>query len=298
MRTEQEMLGLILGTARSDERIRAVIMNGSRTNPNAPRDPFQDYDIVYIVSDVASFRQDRELITRFGDLMILQLPEDMQDPPGHADGSFAFLMQFMDGNRIDLGIFTLAQWQEQPRDSLSVLLLDKDGVIEPFPPPSERSYLPQPPTAKAFFNCCNEFWWVSPYVAKGLWREEIVYAKWMHDEVLRGEELMKMLGWHIGIQTGFRVNPGKMGKYFQKYLEPELWELLLKTYADAGYEHTWDAFFATCGLFRRVAVSVAEHFGFDYPFEDDRRVTAHLEYVRSLPRNATELYSSEEHFAG
>ncbi len=31
MRSEQEMLDLILTTAREDERIRAVIMNGSRT---------------------------------------------------------------------------------------------------------------------------------------------------------------------------------------------------------------------------------------------------------------------------
>ena len=56
MRTEQQMLDLILETARCDERIRAVIMNGSRTNPNAPRDPFQDFDIVYIVTDGGPFR--------------------------------------------------------------------------------------------------------------------------------------------------------------------------------------------------------------------------------------------------
>jgi aminoglycoside 6-adenylyltransferase len=46
----------------------------------------------------------------------------------------------------------------------------------------------------------------------------------------------------------------------------------------------------TCTLFRKTAIPVAEHFGFEYPFEDDRRVTAHLEYVRSLPREAMEIY--------
>jgi aminoglycoside 6-adenylyltransferase len=35
MRSEQEMFDLILSTARTDPRIRAVIMNGSRANPNA-----------------------------------------------------------------------------------------------------------------------------------------------------------------------------------------------------------------------------------------------------------------------
>ena len=290
MRTEQEMLDLIIETARCEERIRAVIMNGSRANPNAPRDPFQDFDIVYIVTEVSSFRQDRDWIKRFGDLMIMQLPEDMQDPPASDDGQFGYLMQFMDGNRIDLGIFTFSQWKEHGKDSLSVLLLDKDGIIEPFPPASETDYLPKPPTAKAFSDCCNEFWWVSPYIAKGLWRQEILYAKCMHEEVVRDAELMKMLKWHIGVKTDFKVNPGKLGKYFQRYLEPELWDTLLKTYADASYENTWEALFATCDLFRKVAIPLAEHFGFEYPFEDDRRVTAYLQHVRWLPKNAREIY--------
>ena len=42
MRTEQEMMDLIMDVAKKDERIRAVYMNGSRTNPNATKDIFQD----------------------------------------------------------------------------------------------------------------------------------------------------------------------------------------------------------------------------------------------------------------
>lgn len=51
MRSEQEMYELIIGTARADERIRAVYINGSRTDKNAPKDIFQDYDIVYAVCE-------------------------------------------------------------------------------------------------------------------------------------------------------------------------------------------------------------------------------------------------------
>ena len=65
MRSEQEMLELIVDTARNDERIRAVILNGSRANPNAPRDIFQDFDVVYIVTDVVSFSYDYEWIKIF-----------------------------------------------------------------------------------------------------------------------------------------------------------------------------------------------------------------------------------------
>lgn len=55
MRSEKEMFDLILGVAKQDERIRAVYMNGSRANPNAKKDIFQDYDIVYVVKETASF---------------------------------------------------------------------------------------------------------------------------------------------------------------------------------------------------------------------------------------------------
>lgn len=289
MRSEQEMLELIVDTAKRDERIRAVIMNGSRANPNAPQDVFQDFDIVYIVTDVAPFKNNYEWIERFGEIMILQMPEDMQDPPPSNDGSFAYLMQFTDGNRMDLGIYPVAKLDEMSRDSLSLLLLDKDGIIEPFAPPNESDYLPRPPTAKAFSDCCNEFWWVCPYVAKGLWREEIIYAKHMLDQVVR-EQLMRVLVWHIGVKTQFSRNPGKLGKYFQQYLEPKFWNMLQKTYADTDYDNTWAALFTMCNLFREVALAVAEHFGFDYPHDDDKRVSAHLEHVRFLPKDATEIY--------
>jgi aminoglycoside 6-adenylyltransferase len=198
-------------------------------------------------------------------------------------------MQFTDGNRIDLGIYPLGKLNELVKDSLSLVLLDKDGIAGLLPPASEGDHLPKPPTAKAFSDCCNEFWWVCPYVAKGLWRGQIIYAKHMLDQVVR-EQLMKMLAWHIGIQTRFSRNPGKLGKYFQHYLEPELWNLLQKTYADASYENTWEALFTMCDLFRRVAVPIAGLFGFDYPVDDDRRVSAHLEHVRALPKDATEMY--------
>ena len=289
MRNEQEMFELIVNTARNDDRIRAVIMNGSRANPNAPRDIFQDYDIVYVVTDVAALKNDPNWIDQFGELMIMQLPDQMLDPPPDDNDSFAYLMQFSDGNRIDLTLFPLTKPDRLCKDGLSILLMDKDGIINPFPPPNESDYLPKPPTSKQYADCCNEFWWVCPYVAKGLWREEIIYAKSMADQYVR-EQLMKMLVWNIGVNTRFSQNPGKFGKFFKKYLEPELWGMLQNTYADAGYDSTWEALLTMCDLFRLTATAVAAHFGFEYPHADDQRVSAYLNHVRNLPKNPKEIY--------
>jgi len=289
MRSEQEMLDLIIDTARKDERVRAVIMNGSRINPNAPKDFFQDYDVVYLVTEKCSFLADPGWIKVFGELMILQLPDEMSDPPPEGKDVYGYLMQFADGNRIDLSLFPVSKLDKLEDDSLTLTLLDKDGILPRFDTPNDSGYLPKPPTAKKFFDCTNEFWWCSPYVAKGLWRHEIVYAKHMLDLYVR-EQLDKMLAWYIGIRTDYKESPGKMGKYFEKFLEPELWQMLLRTYSDADYDHTWDALLAMGELFRRVAIRVAEHYGFTYPHGDDQRVSNHLRHVRHLPQDAQEMY--------
>ena len=104
MRSESEVLDLIVNTARDDDRIRAVILNGSRANPGSPRDIFQDFDIVYIVTDVVSFTADAHWIERFGEMMVLQMPDDMRDPPPDKNDGFAYLIQFTDGNRIVLSL--------------------------------------------------------------------------------------------------------------------------------------------------------------------------------------------------
>ncbi len=103
-------------------------------------------------------------------------------------------------------------------------------------------------------------------------------------------QLTKMLAWQIGVKSGFTSNPGNLGKHFQRHLEPETWEMLLKTYSDASVDHTWDALEAMCCLFRITAIQVAEHCGFDYPQGDDARVRAYLKHIRSLPRDAKTIY--------
>ncbi|MGW8959208.1 aminoglycoside 6-adenylyltransferase [Paenibacillus sp. NPDC055715] len=175
MRSEHEMLHTILQFAQEDEQVRAVIMNGSRANPHAPQDIFQDYDVVFLVSSVDSFVQDRRWINSFGELIIMQTTDENMKPVPISHDRFAFLMLFTDGNRIDLTLYPADNIANLERDSLSVLLLDKDGLVEPFPPPSLQDYMTLPPTFQTFANSCNEFWWVSTYVAKGLWRQELPY---------------------------------------------------------------------------------------------------------------------------
>jgi len=50
------MLELIVGFAEADERIRVVLLNGSRTNPTAPKEPFRGYDVASFVTDAEPYK--------------------------------------------------------------------------------------------------------------------------------------------------------------------------------------------------------------------------------------------------
>ncbi|MEC0371320.1 aminoglycoside 6-adenylyltransferase [Paenibacillus chibensis] len=290
MRTQSEMMDLILNVAAKDERIRAVGMNGSRTNPNAPADPFQDYDIVYLVTEMDTFLQNPSWVEVFGDRIIMQTPEEMSMFPPTLGDRFSYLMLFTDGNRIDLMLVPMSEKETYCReDKLTVILLDKDQALPEVAVPTDVDYWVGRPSAAFFADCCNEFWWVSTYVAKGLWRKEFLYAQDHLQKVMR-PMLIQMLEWQVGIQTDFSVSTGKNGKYLQNYLTKQSWNELLTTYPGGSYEDVWKALFATCRLFRSTAHFVAEHFGFDYPEEDDHQVTTYLKRVQSLPSDATEIY--------
>lgn len=291
MRSEAEMLELIVGAARRDDRVRAVLLNGSRANPSVPPDRFQDFDIVYLVMEMGSFTRDHRWIDQFGERVILQMPETMGTPPPESDRSFAYLMQFTDGNRIDLTLKLIPDFTASKPDSLSVLLLDKDDVIGSLPPASDRDYWPTPPSEKEFFDCCNEFWWLCPYVAKGLQRGQLLYAKHAFDQLLR-PQLISILVWHAGITTGFTRSFGSYEKYLPQFLDREAEEMLRQTYSDTDPENIWTALFTAGALFRIAANRVAAEFGFSYPHADDERVTAYLHQVRSLPKNAVTVFCS------
>ncbi|WP_439875803.1 aminoglycoside 6-adenylyltransferase [Bacillus mycoides] len=290
MRTEKEMLDLIVNTANEDERIRAVIMNGSRVNPNVKRDCFQDYDIIYVVKDIQSFTSNHNWIQRFGEIMIVQMPEEMSLLPADEDGKFPYLMQFMDGNRIDLALVPVDLIDIfVGQDSLSKLLLDKDNCMGEFPPASDKDYLIKKPTEKEFLDCCNEFWWCSTNVGKGLWREELSYAKGMLEGPVR-DMLIVMLEWHIGMKTDFTVNAGKFGKHFEQYFEKDIWQQFKRTFSNAEYENIWESFFVMGDLFREAANEIASTYGYQYPQDDDDKVTSYLKHVKALPKDSTTIY--------
>ncbi len=269
MRTEQEMYDLILGVARQDERVRVVAMNGSHANPNAPRDAFQDYDIVFVVTEMASFLANDTWLEVFGRRVIMQKPDAMELFPPEGRTRFAYLMQFEDGNRIDLTLLPLDELELYLKeDSIIQILLDKDGRVPALPASSDSDYWIKRPTPGMFDNCCNEFWWLSAYVAKGLARGELPYAI-AHLDFMRNQ-LMTMVSWQVGLEKGFTFSIGKQFKYLQQHVEDAIWQRLCATWNAGSPEACAKALEGMLALFREVSKDVAQRLGYNYPNYDEK----------------------------
>lgn len=290
MRNEKEMFDLIIRTAKEDERIRGVYMNGSRTNVNVPKDIFQDYDIVYVVKETESFIKDKSWIDRFGERLFMQYPDEHPDYPSDKQNFYGWLMQFADGNRLDLHVETVEHAKEYIlQDKLCRILLDKDSIFPYIPEATDEDYRVKNPTQIQYSCVCNEFWWCLSNVAKGLFREEIPYVQDMLSFCVR-KQLEKLLSWKIGILTDFSVSIGKSGKYMYRWLSKEEWNDFLATYSSGNAEGCWEAVMKMCDLFERTAVYVGEKLEYEYNFAEGKNARGFLEHVRTLPKDAAEIY--------
>jgi len=286
MRSAEEIKRLIIDVAKTDDRIRAVLLNGSRANDKIPPDKYQDFDIVYVTDDFESLIADREWTNKFGEKLIWQLPDEMvvgQKEPEKGN-RFSLLMLFTDGNRIDLTLLSKKEIDPNGKtDSLTIVWLDKDNMFPNTTLPSDLDYLVKEPTEKEFLDTCNEFWWVCTYVAKGLLRNEIIYSKEMLETVVR-PMFMNVISWHIGVETNFSVSIGKAGKFMSKFQSPELYQQILQTYSDQVVENNWRALFLMMDIFSQLARTVSRKLKFRYVVCEEENVTAYLKQLHNGTR--------------
>lgn len=274
-------MSLVLHVALSDERIRAVLLIGSRADVNSKKDILQDFDIVYIVRKYQGFLADKNWINVFGERLLMQLPNEMSFGEKSSD-SYHYLMLFKDGNRIDLTLLPVEKCHSHKIfNEPHQLLLDKDKLFENISPQIDNPFLIQRPTQKEFADCCNEFWWVSINVAKGLWRNEIVYAKAMMDGPVRSM-FLQLIEWYVGAEKEFSVSIGKNGRYLERNISPELYQKILLTYPDSEKENNWKALFLMTETFEDLATVVATKLNLAYNKEEGKAAMSYLQFIRSL----------------
>jgi aminoglycoside 6-adenylyltransferase len=285
-----DVLAPLVAWAEAEPAVRAMILTSTRARPNASVDALSDYDVILVVDDVPAFvAREAWLDARTG---ALARWGDENERLG--ERTVLRGVVYADGTKIDWSLWPttllelVAAAAELP-DQLDVgyrVLLDKDGRAAGWPPATHRAHIPSPPTGDEYRAVVEEFWWSTTYVAKSLWRGEVVHAKFALDTDAKLGALRPMFEWLIELDRNWSWKPGAYGRGLEQALPADLRAELEATYVGAGIEENWEALFRTTALFRRVARKVGDALGVGYPQDVDEGVTAQLERVRALPPRA------------
>ena len=250
------MLNLILQIAKKIQ-VDAVALSGSRTDGQAPKDKFQDYDVVYVVEDLDTLTRDLAWLDQFGTRIIEQ--------HNILGNRRLYLMLFEDGNRIDLTLCPkdhINEWVDS--EAGFTVLEDKKGIFETYSPSPQRFWI-SPASETDCEKTCNEFWWVSAYVVKGICRKQIIYAT-DHLYSICQQELLKVLAWQVASDRG-AVDIGKNYKYLFNYLPIEKEKEFSALLDFSSLDKITQTLFATMQLFHQEAQSLAQKMGFKYEKE-------------------------------
>ena len=266
MRTETEMLNLILQIAKKLQ-VDAVALSGSRTNQKVQTDEFQDYDVVYVVDNLDNLTRDISWLDQFGKRIIEQ-----EVTLGHRR---LYLMLFEDGNRIDLTLCPqehMQEWVDSEADF--TVLEDTKGLFAPYSSNPQR-YWTSPATEKDFKKACNEFWWVSAYVVKGICRNQVIYAT-DHLYNICQQELLKILAWQVASDRGV-VDIGKNYKYLFNYLPAEKEKEFSALLDFSSLDKITQSLLATMEFFHQEAQYLANKMGFEYDREVAEKMIKYAE---------------------
>ena len=279
----------IIQWAQTCNPIRAVLLTSTRAIPNATVDVLSDYDVILVVQDIHPFVADHAWLNTFGEVLVTYWDAIHPDPLSGIDHCGS-VIQYSDGLKIDFTLWPVDLLQHiiaapvlpAELDAGYQVLLDKDHLTDRLRPPTGRAYVPKPPTHAEYQILINDFLSDAPYVAKCLWRNELMPAKWCLDYDMKHIYLRQMLEWRLEIDYDWSVPVGFLGKGLSKHLPPATWTALEQTYAGAGTADNWIALMRTMELFRQVSVEVGDSLKYPYPDELHQRVTAYVERIRHM----------------
>jgi aminoglycoside 6-adenylyltransferase len=290
-RQDDQIIDRLVRWAEGQPLVRAMLLTSSRAVPHAPLDALSDYDVILTLRDIQPFFAHRDWLEAFGRVLVLYRDPLILDR-GHKRSSY--VTQYDSGLKLDFSLWPVGLLQQIVADPLLPaefdagygVLLDKDHLTDGLKPPTYRAYIPAPPTESEFLDMVEGFFHEATYVAKFLWRDDMMAAKHILENSMKQEHMRPVLEWQMEIVHHWSIKPGPYGRRLKRWLSPDLWAELERTYTGPDLQDNWEALFRTITLFRKVAEKVGQALGYKYPESMDRRTVTYLQQVRQLDRAA------------
>ncbi len=240
-------------------------MNGSRVNPNAVPDCFQDYDVVFFTlhAEDERYKKDRTWIRRFGETAIIQQCD-------FRHGYYIFLIQLKDGTRIDLSFRSIQEIHDAVKeDSLTKVLLDKDKILKPVPEPDETTYLIKKPSRSEWDMCLNELFWLPVCIVKAVHRNEIPLVQYYYANCFL-PEMGKLVSWYVGFSADWKVNAGKENRWIKKHLDEKTYTEYIRLFFYSDTDDIIHNLNKARILIRELSLEICKGSEYEYPGQYDK----------------------------
>nr|WP_314499250.1 AadS family aminoglycoside 6-adenylyltransferase [uncultured Chryseobacterium sp.] len=283
MKAREDKLKSILKWAELNESVRAVLLTSSLVNPLAPVDELSDLDLELIFDSNTYYINNKDWISYFGKpIAIIEEDERFFD---HIHAMKMVLYE--DGVKVDFKLYSKFRFLEQVKlkelpedwDIGYQVMIDKDGITSQMQKPTYQVSLIKKPSEKNFRQLLNDFWWDTTYVAKGLARDEIFYAKWMSETNIRTDYLTPLIEWYIASQHHWNITTNKYGRLFKKYLPAELWSKTEQTFSGSSIEDNWNALYAMADLVSEIGSQLACNLHYEYPEKLETDIRNYLDLL-------------------
>lgn len=289
LQLNRDYLPGIIRWAESRDDIRAALLTSTMAVPGAAVDILSDYDVILVVRSLDPYVNDRSWLADFGEVLVVYWDPVYPDPH-YGIEMCANVTQYVSGLKIDFTLWPVALFKKivaapeltAELDAGYRTLLDKDRLTAGMQPPTYTAYIPKRPTQAEYERHVNDFLTDAPYVAKCLWRGELLPLKWALDYDMKHVYLLRMLEWRVGVEYNWSVSTGSLGKGLKKRLPAHIWKQVEKCYAGAETADNWQALEDTLAVFRQTAIEVGNHLGYAYPDALHERVRQYVELIKRL----------------
>ncbi|MCI3937223.1 AadS family aminoglycoside 6-adenylyltransferase [Chryseobacterium aahli] len=285
MKIREEKLNSIIEWAERNEDVRVLLLTSSLANPLAPVDQFSDLDIEFVFEKNTGYISDKRWTLSFGNPIAM-----IEEDESCFDNKHAMKMVlYDDGVKVDFKLYSKSkflketQQKELPEDwDIGYkILVDKDGITKEMLKPTHQVSIIKKPSEKEFQSILNDFWWDTTYVVKCIARDEIFYAKFMSETIIRTEYLIPLIQWYIASEHNWNITTNKHGRLFKKYLNSEIWAKTEQTFSGSKLEDNWNALFAMAELFSEMGTKLSEKLGYKYPNKLEKDIRKYLNEVKA-----------------
>jgi aminoglycoside 6-adenylyltransferase len=265
-----------------NEKIRGLILSGSRVAKNSKVDFLSDYDIAVVVNDIDFIKNDQWLnelqeywvcVHDEFDLLGFKVPTRLVIFNDELKIDFSFLM---------VQIFNKISSSGLLPDNFNLgykILLDKDSTLNNLPTPTFKAFLLDKPSEADFNRNVNEFWFEVYHATKYLTRNDLWVAKFR--DWSTKQFLLQMLQWYQGSKNNWDFSPKSDGKEMMNWVDSKILERLNQCFGAFEKESSWRAIENTTRLYREVAKEVSQTLNYHYNQSLDTNISEFIDKMKA-----------------